>query len=56
MRPTAKSLRACEQFMEGLYTYEINGTDAEPALAESCDPERRFNGLGLQAAPGRQVP
>jgi ABC-type transport system substrate-binding protein len=33
-----EGLRACEQFMQGLYAYEVNGTDAEPALAESCDP------------------
>jgi peptide/nickel transport system substrate-binding protein len=33
-----EGLRACEQFMQGLYTYEVNGTAAEPALAESCDP------------------
>jgi ABC-type transport system substrate-binding protein len=33
-----ESLRACEQVMEGLYGYETNGTEVEPALAESCDP------------------
>jgi ABC-type transport system substrate-binding protein len=33
-----ESLRACEQVTEALYSYEINGTAAEPALAESCDP------------------
>ncbi len=33
-----ESLRACEQVMEGLYAYEVNGTDAKPALAESCTP------------------
>jgi ABC-type transport system substrate-binding protein len=33
-----EGLRACEQFMEGLYVYEVNGTEAEPALAESCEP------------------
>jgi ABC-type transport system substrate-binding protein len=33
-----ESLRACEQVMEGLYAYEVNGTDVEPALAESCEP------------------
>ena len=31
-------LRACEQVTEALYSYEINGTDAVPALAESCTP------------------
>jgi ABC-type transport system substrate-binding protein len=33
-----EGLRACEQIMEALYTYEVNGTDAVPALAESCTP------------------
>jgi peptide/nickel transport system substrate-binding protein len=32
-----ESLRACEQVMEPLYTYEIGGTDAIPALATSCE-------------------
>jgi peptide/nickel transport system substrate-binding protein len=31
-----ESLRACDQTMEGLYGYEINGTAAVPLLAESC--------------------
>jgi len=30
-------LRACEQVTESLYAYEINGSDVEPALAESCE-------------------
>ena len=33
-----ESLRACEQAMEGLYGYEVGGTEVIPALAESCDP------------------
>ncbi len=33
-----ESLRACDQVMEALYGYEINGTATEPLLAESCDP------------------
>ena len=33
-----ESLRACEQVTEALYSYEINGTDAQPALATSCEP------------------
>lgn len=33
-----ESLRACEQVMQSLYSYEINGTAVEPALAESCEP------------------
>ena len=33
-----ESLRACEQMMQGLYGYEINGTAVEPALATSCEP------------------
>jgi peptide/nickel transport system substrate-binding protein len=33
-----ESLRACEQVMQSLYSYEINGTATEPALAESCTP------------------
>jgi ABC-type transport system substrate-binding protein len=33
-----ETLRACEQVMQGLYGYEINGTAVEPALAEKCEP------------------
>jgi peptide/nickel transport system substrate-binding protein len=33
-----ESLRACEQVMQSLYGFTINGTDVEPALAESCTP------------------
>lgn len=33
-----ESLRACEQVIEALYAYEINGTAVKPALAESCEP------------------
>jgi ABC-type transport system substrate-binding protein len=33
-----ESLRACEQMLESLYTYEIGGTAAIPALAEVCEP------------------
>lgn len=33
-----ESLRACEQVMQSLYAYEVNGTATEPALAESCTP------------------
>jgi peptide/nickel transport system substrate-binding protein len=33
-----ESLRACEQVMQSLYGYEINGTAVEPVLAESCTP------------------
>ncbi|MCJ7708671.1 MAG: ABC transporter substrate-binding protein, partial [Anaerolineales bacterium] len=33
-----ESLRGCEQVMQGLYGYVINGTDVEPLLAESCEP------------------
>ena len=33
-----ESLRACEQVMEPLLTYEVGGTAVVPALAESCDP------------------
>jgi peptide/nickel transport system substrate-binding protein len=33
-----ESLRACEQTMEGLYGYEVGGTDVVPTLATSCDP------------------
>ena len=32
-----ESLRACEQAMEGLYAYEVNGTDVKPALATGCE-------------------
>lgn len=33
-----ESLRACEQVMEPLYTFEVGGTDVKPALAEVCEP------------------
>jgi ABC-type transport system substrate-binding protein len=33
-----ESLRACEQVMQSLYGYEINGSAVEPVLAESCVP------------------
>lgn len=33
-----ESLRACEQIVEALYSYEVNGTAVQPALAESCEP------------------
>jgi peptide/nickel transport system substrate-binding protein len=33
-----EALRACEQMLESLYSYEIGGTAAQPALAESCEP------------------
>ncbi|MDP2975165.1 MAG: ABC transporter substrate-binding protein [Anaerolineales bacterium] len=35
-----ESLRACEQVMQSLYGYEINGTAVEPVLAESCEPNK----------------
>ena len=33
-----ESLRACEQTMEALYSFEINGTATVPALATACTP------------------
>jgi len=33
-----ESLRACEQMMEPLYTFEIGGVAVEPSLATSCTP------------------
>ncbi|MCS6995262.1 MAG: ABC transporter substrate-binding protein [Anaerolineales bacterium] len=33
-----ESLRACDQVMEALYGYEVNGTAVVPVLAESCEP------------------
>jgi peptide/nickel transport system substrate-binding protein len=33
-----ETLRACLQIFESLYTYEVGGTKAVPALATSCDP------------------
>jgi peptide/nickel transport system substrate-binding protein len=33
-----ESLRGCEQVMQALYGYEINGTAVEPVLATSCKP------------------
>jgi ABC-type transport system substrate-binding protein len=32
------SLRNCEQMYEGLYGYEIGGTNTVPVLAEKCEP------------------
>jgi ABC-type transport system substrate-binding protein len=31
-------LRACEQVLEALYSYEVDGTAVQPALATSCEP------------------
>ena len=33
-----ETLRACEQIFESLYSYKLGGTEAVPALAESCTP------------------
>jgi len=33
-----ETLRACEQVFESLYSYKLGGTEAVPALAESCTP------------------
>lgn len=33
-----ESLRACEQMMEPLYTFEVGGTAVKPALATACEP------------------
>jgi len=33
-----EALRVCEQLLEPLYSYEIGGTAAEPALATECKP------------------
>jgi len=33
-----ESLRACEQVVETLYSYDINGTAVVPSLATSCTP------------------
>jgi len=35
----ADTLRACAQVMEGLYSYEPNGTSIKPALATECIPD-----------------
>ncbi len=32
-----ESLRACEQAMEGLYGYEVGGTEVKPVLATGCE-------------------
>jgi len=33
-----ESLRACEQVIQALYSYEVGGTAVEPQLATSCEP------------------
>jgi ABC-type transport system substrate-binding protein len=33
-----EALRICDQILEPLYNYKTAGVDAEPALAESCEP------------------
>jgi len=33
-----EALRVCQQMSESLYSYEIKGTAAVPALAEKCEP------------------
>jgi len=37
-----ESLRACEQMMEPLYTFEVGGTAVMPALATSCEPNEEL--------------
>ncbi len=49
-------LRVCEQVTEALLSYEIGGTAVQPALAESCDAQRRPDRVDLQTPRGRQVP
>jgi ABC-type transport system substrate-binding protein len=34
----SESLRACAQVVEPLYSYVPGGTDIQPALAKSCEP------------------
>ncbi|HXF84471.1 MAG TPA: ABC transporter substrate-binding protein [Anaerolineales bacterium] len=38
-----ESLRACEQVVEALYSYEPNGTAVVPALAEVCEPNETLD-------------
>ena len=33
-----EALRACEQALEALFSYEVGGTEVQPALAEGCEP------------------
>jgi ABC-type transport system substrate-binding protein len=33
-----ESLRACEQVIESLLSYEVGGTDVQPGLATACEP------------------
>ncbi|MBN1486018.1 MAG: peptide ABC transporter substrate-binding protein, partial [Anaerolineae bacterium] len=33
-----ESLRACEQTLESLLSYEVGGTDVKPGLATACEP------------------
>ncbi len=51
-----EALRACDQTMEGLYGYEIDGTAAIPVLADKCDAERRLHPVDLHAEVRRDVP
>ena len=51
-----EALRVCEQIGESLLAYKINGTEVEPALAESYDAQRRPEGVDLQAPQRREVP
>jgi ABC-type transport system substrate-binding protein len=38
-----EALRVCEQLTEALYAYEVGGTAAIPALAESCEPNAELS-------------
>ena len=46
----SESLRACAQVVEPLYSYVPGGTDIQPALAKSCEPNEDSNSLDMPIA------
>jgi len=47
-----ESLRACEQVIESLLSYEVGGTEVEPGLATSCEPNEDLTVYVCNLRPG----
>ncbi len=47
-----ESLRACEQALESLLSFEVGGTEVKPGLATSCDPNADLTVWTCHLRPG----
>jgi peptide/nickel transport system substrate-binding protein len=47
-----ESLRACEQVLEPLLSYEVGGTDVKPGLATGCEPNADLTEYVCTLRPG----